>query len=73
MRDIEHKVQLYQTNLSYECSCVQGRMAGEPVNVNEYQELARQVLPKMYYDFYAGGAEGQYTLKENIEAFHRIM
>ncbi|KAH9713768.1 peroxisomal (S)-2-hydroxy-acid oxidase GLO4 [Citrus sinensis] len=26
----------------------------------------------MYYDFYAGGAENQYTLKENMEAFHRI-
>lgn len=44
----------------------------EPVNVNEFQELARQVLPKMYYDYYAGGAEDQNTLKENIEAFQRI-
>ncbi|KAJ8553231.1 hypothetical protein K7X08_023909 [Anisodus acutangulus] len=26
----------------------------------------------MYYDFFAGGAEDQYTLKENIEAFRRI-
>ncbi|XP_018731600.1 peroxisomal (S)-2-hydroxy-acid oxidase GLO4 isoform X1 [Eucalyptus grandis] len=48
-------------------------MAEDPVNVNEYQELARQALPKMYYDFYAGGAEDQYTLKENVEAFRRIM
>ncbi|XP_075667383.1 peroxisomal (S)-2-hydroxyacid oxidase GLO4-like isoform X3 [Castanea sativa] len=48
-------------------------MVGEPVNVNEFQELAREALPKMYYDFYAGGAEDQYTLKENLEAFHRIM
>ncbi|OIT19154.1 peroxisomal (s)-2-hydroxy-acid oxidase glo3 [Nicotiana attenuata] len=47
-------------------------MAGEPVNVNEFQELAKQALPKMYYDFFAGGAEDQYTLNENIEAFRRI-
>ncbi|KAE7999019.1 hypothetical protein FH972_003506 [Carpinus fangiana] len=47
-------------------------MEGEPVNVNEFQELAKQALPKMYYDFYNGGAEDQYTLKENVEAFHRI-
>ncbi|XP_056158934.1 peroxisomal (S)-2-hydroxyacid oxidase GLO3-like isoform X3 [Syzygium oleosum] len=47
-------------------------MAEDPVNVNEYQELARQALPKMYYDFYAGGAEDQYTLQENTEAFRRI-
>ncbi|PHU24466.1 Peroxisomal (S)-2-hydroxy-acid oxidase GLO3 [Capsicum chinense] len=48
-------------------------MAGEPVNVNEFEELARQVLLKVYYDFFAGRAEDQYTLKENIEAFHRII
>ncbi|CAN6573627.1 unnamed protein product [Malus baccata var. baccata] len=47
-------------------------MASEPVNVNEYQELARQALPKMYYDFHTGGAEDQHTLKENVEAFRRI-
>ena len=47
-------------------------MASEPVNVNEFQELARKVLPKMYYDFYNGGAEDQYTLEQNIEAFRRI-
>ncbi|KAE8728627.1 Peroxisomal (S)-2-hydroxy-acid oxidase GLO4 [Hibiscus syriacus] len=47
-------------------------MEEEPVNINEFRELARQSLPKMYYDFYAGGAEDQYTLKENEEAFHRI-
>ncbi|GAV61416.1 FMN_dh domain-containing protein [Cephalotus follicularis] len=48
-------------------------MAAEPINVNEFQELARQELPKMFYDFYAGGAEDQHTLKENVEAFRRIM
>lgn len=53
-------------------SCFQEKMAGEPVNVNEFQELAREALPKMYYDFYAGGAEDQYTLKDNVEAFKRI-
>ncbi|KAF3643822.1 Peroxisomal (S)-2-hydroxy-acid oxidase GLO3 [Capsicum annuum] len=48
-------------------------MAGEPVNVNEFQELARQALPKMYYDYYTGGAEDQHTLKENVEALYRII
>ncbi|BBG98767.1 Aldolase-type TIM barrel family protein [Prunus dulcis] len=33
----------------------------------------RQALPKMYYDFYTGGAEDQHTLKENVAAFRRIM
>lgn len=47
-------------------------MADKETNVNDFQELARLALPKMYYDFYAGGAEDQYTLKENREAFRRI-
>ncbi len=55
------------------CPCFQDKMVGEPVNVNVFQELAREARPKMYYDFYAGGAEDQYTLKDNVEAFHRIM
>jgi (S)-2-hydroxy-acid oxidase len=53
--------------------CCVSYMVGEPVNVNVFQELAKEALPKMYYDFYAGGAEDQYTLKDNVEAFHRIM
>ncbi|GMI93690.1 hypothetical protein like AT3G14130 [Hibiscus trionum] len=48
-------------------------MEEEPVNVNEFRELARQALPKMFYDLFAGGAEDMYTLKENEEAFHRII
>ncbi|KAL0319465.1 UNVERIFIED_CONTAM: Peroxisomal (S)-2-hydroxy-acid oxidase GLO4 [Sesamum angustifolium] len=47
-------------------------MEAEPVNVSEFQELARLALPKMYYDFYAGGAEDQHTLEENVKAFQRI-
>lgn len=47
-------------------------MAGEPVNVNEFEELAKEALPKMNYDYLSGGAEDEYTLKENVEAFKRI-
>lgn len=46
--------------------------AADPLNVKGYQELARQALPKMYYDFYAGGAEDQHTLGENVDSFSRI-
>ncbi|PQM34065.1 peroxisomal (S)-2-hydroxy-acid oxidase GLO4-like isoform X2 [Prunus yedoensis var. nudiflora] len=48
-------------------------MASEPVNANEFRELAGHVLPKMYYDFYTGGAEDQHTLKQNVDAFRRII
>ncbi|KAF3606805.1 hypothetical protein DY000_02050668 [Brassica cretica] len=32
------------------------------VNVNEFQELAKQALPKMYYYFYSGGEQRINTL-----------
>ncbi|GJN26413.1 hypothetical protein PR202_gb14341 [Eleusine coracana subsp. coracana] len=41
-------------------------------NVYDYEELAKHKLSKMVYDFYAGGAEDQWTLNENKEAFSRI-
>ncbi|XP_058079582.1 peroxisomal (S)-2-hydroxyacid oxidase GLO4-like isoform X6 [Magnolia sinica] len=47
-------------------------MAGDPVNISEFQELARQALPKMNYDYFSGGAEDEHTLRENVEAFRRI-
>ena len=43
------------------------------MNVSDYEELAKQKLSKMFYDFYVSGAEDQRTLKENREAFSRIL
>ena len=43
------------------------------MNVSDYEELAKQKLSKMFYDFYASGAEDQRTLKEHREAFSRIL
>ena len=48
-------------------------MESEPVNLSEFEELARKVLLKMNYDYFSGGAEDQYTLSENIKAFRRIL
>ena len=42
------------------------------VNVSEYEALAKEKLPKMIFDYYASGAEDQYTLKDNRHAFERI-
>lgn len=39
----------------------------------EYEELAKEKLPKMVYDYYASGAEDQWTLRENRNAFSRIL
>jgi 4-hydroxymandelate oxidase len=42
-----------------------------PVNVEEFEALARERLSQMAYDYYAGGAEDEITLRENREAFRR--
>lgn len=48
-------------------------MSMEITNVCEYEEIAKQKLPKMIYDYYASGAEDQWTLQENRNAFSRIL
>ncbi|RHN42395.1 putative (S)-2-hydroxy-acid oxidase [Medicago truncatula] len=42
-------------------------------NVNEYEAIAKQKLPKMVYDYFVSGAEDQWTLQENRNAFSRIL
>jgi 4-hydroxymandelate oxidase len=43
----------------------------EPINVDDYEAAARERLPQMVYDYYAGGAEDEATVRENVEAFRR--
>lgn len=42
-------------------------------NVTEFEPIAKEILPKMVYDYYASGAEDQWTLQENRNAFSRIL
>ncbi len=42
-----------------------------PINVNEFEEVAKRKMHKLAYDFIAGGAEEEYTLRANREAFGR--
>lgn len=43
-----------------------------PIHLAEFEERARQVLPQMVYDYYAGGSHDEITLGENRTAFERI-
>jgi isopentenyl diphosphate isomerase/L-lactate dehydrogenase-like FMN-dependent dehydrogenase len=43
-----------------------------PVNVHEFEEIARKKLHKLAYDFIAGGVEDELTLQANREAFRRV-
>ena len=44
----------------------------EPLNVEEFEALARENLTPPVYDYYAGGAEDEVTLRGNREAFQKI-
>jgi isopentenyl diphosphate isomerase/L-lactate dehydrogenase-like FMN-dependent dehydrogenase len=43
-----------------------------PINVHEFEEIAKRKLHKLAYDFIAGGAEDERTLRANREAFDRV-
>jgi isopentenyl diphosphate isomerase/L-lactate dehydrogenase-like FMN-dependent dehydrogenase len=42
-----------------------------PVNVHEFEEIAKRKLHKLAYDFIAGGVEDELTLQANREAYRR--
>jgi len=43
-----------------------------PVNLHEMEDVAKKKIHKMAYDFIAGGAEDELTLRANREALNRI-
>lgn len=46
-------------------------MTADRVAIEDFEEAARRVLPKMVYDYYAGAAGDEWTLAENRRAFGR--
>src|SRR5687767_11601495 len=42
-----------------------------PINVHEFEEVAKRKLHKLAYDFIAGGVEDELTLRANREAYTR--
>jgi 4-hydroxymandelate oxidase len=44
----------------------------EPVNVYDFEEFARNNLPKMVFDYFASGANDEITLRKNHAAYDRI-
>jgi isopentenyl diphosphate isomerase/L-lactate dehydrogenase-like FMN-dependent dehydrogenase len=42
------------------------------VNVHEMEDIARQKIPPMAYDYIAGGSAGELTLEANREAFTHV-
>jgi 4-hydroxymandelate oxidase len=44
----------------------------DPINIYEYEAIAREKLTPMAYDYYASGAHDEITLRENHAAYDRI-
>jgi 4-hydroxymandelate oxidase len=44
-----------------------------PQNLSEYENAARSLLPRPVYDYFAGGAEDELTLRWNRASFGRFM
>ena len=44
----------------------------DPINLDDYETLARQRLSQKIYDYYAGGAEDELTVQENQRAWGRV-
>ncbi len=42
-----------------------------PWSLDEYEDAAREMLPRAVYDYYAGGAEDEVTLRANRAAYER--
>ena len=42
------------------------------VNIDDLRELARRRLPRIVFNYLDGGADGEWTLRENRRAFDRI-
>jgi 4-hydroxymandelate oxidase len=49
-----------------------GMFPGGALNIRELEELARERLSPMAYDYYASGAHDEGTLRENVAAWSRI-
>ena len=49
------------------------KQASRPVNVSEYEALARDALPQPEFDFLSGGACDELTLRRNVAAFQQML
>jgi isopentenyl diphosphate isomerase/L-lactate dehydrogenase-like FMN-dependent dehydrogenase len=49
-----------------------GEDVNGPVNVHEFEQIAKRKLTKLAYDFIAGGVEDELTLQANRAAYKRV-
>jgi 4-hydroxymandelate oxidase len=44
----------------------------DPINLSDFEALARERLSPLAWDYFAGGAEDEYTVADNVAAYRRI-
>ena len=44
----------------------------EPINLYDYEAIARDMIPPMAFDYYRSGALDEITLRDNHAAYDRI-
>jgi 4-hydroxymandelate oxidase len=44
----------------------------DPINLDDYERLAREQLPQMVFDYYFGGAGDELTVRENRRSWQQI-
>ena len=59
--------------LNSERPSLQETASNQPINLLEWEERARAVLPAMAYDYYAAGATDELTVKRNRDVFSEIL
>jgi len=55
-----------------ERSVTEAKIHNEPINIAEFEEIARQKLPKIAYDYYASGSADELTLERNRASFREL-
>jgi 4-hydroxymandelate oxidase len=50
----------------------EGERGPPPLRLDAYEERAREALPQMVYDYYAGGADDEVTLRLNRAAYRTL-
>ncbi len=61
---VERELEIYQLGLA-------GKTPEVPVPLSMLEQKAKEVLDPRAYDYVAGGAGGEQTMRANLEAFHR--
>jgi lactate 2-monooxygenase len=61
---MQRQLTIYQAGLT-------GKRISVPISLTKLESRAAEVLPPQAYDYVAGGASGERTVRANLEAFYR--